>query len=568
MNDQQFSALVVDDEPALRRLTVAALKRFNFSCDEAGDGDEAGSLLGCRKYDVVITDLRMPKRNGHALAVELLSAAGERPLVVILTGVLEPRLAQDLIARGVDEVEFKPVNFALFGAKIRARCERRIGQLSPSVPPHRSDSESQAAASEIREDCQRVTRRQVEERLKALADALPVSPAAFEVVKLINEEIPNAQIIAQCIARDPGLSVELLKLANSSYYNPIGQLSDDLHSAILRLGHRKIAELAVTSASLQVLAKSQLRWVDAGTIWRRSVITGKAIEYLHSTATVGSDDEGLFLSATLMPMSRVFLGLAYPELYRQLIERCREKRLSLASLEREALELPPEQALAKYLACAGLSPRLYKPLKHGSTAYAELASLTEPLRSKVERMRIAAVLGNVVVGRWAPWDEIDFPSPNVMRRVGVEPVASVIDRLRVDLARLASNDASAAAPPTADPSFASELVATEIRYFKLTVEPFDLLVAVLESLGMRVVPVSRDVACSGEPVLINCLDVSDERLAQFLEECQPNSTRVLIGNDASHPTTSPRGAFVAVPCSFGQFLHHLQAAVPKPELVI
>ena len=131
MNNQRFSALVVDDEPALRRLTVSALSRCNISCDEAGDGDEAGSLISRRKYDVVVTDLRMPKRNGHALAVELLSAGPDRPLVVILTGILEPRLAQDLIARGVDEVEFKPVNFSLFGAKIRARCERRSGQPVP-----------------------------------------------------------------------------------------------------------------------------------------------------------------------------------------------------------------------------------------------------------------------------------------------------------------------------------------------------------------------------------------------------------------------------------------------------
>src|SRR5205823_3360553 len=185
MNDQRFSALVVDDEPALRRLTVAALSRCNISCDEASDGDEAGSLICRRKYDVVVTDLRMPKRNGHALAVELLSAEADRPLIVILTGVLEPRLAQDLIARGVDEVEFKPVNFGLFGAKIRARCERRCGHSAPQAQVVAS-AENKPERTAAGRDRNQITLEQLQQRLESLAITVPVSRAAIDVVNLVH----------------------------------------------------------------------------------------------------------------------------------------------------------------------------------------------------------------------------------------------------------------------------------------------------------------------------------------------------------------------------------------------
>jgi DNA-binding response OmpR family regulator len=561
MKDQQFSALVVDDEPALRRLTATALSRFNFSCDEATDGDEAASLLCRRKYDVVVTDLRMPKRNGHALAVELLAAGGERPIIVVLTGVLEPRLAEDLITRGVDEVEFKPVNFALFGAKIRARCERRSCQQIPSAKSAEQNPVTPTAAADVPSISNRVTLQQLGERLTTLSVALPVSSAAIDVANLVQDQFPDLNVVAKCIARDSGLTAELLKIANSAYYNPSGQLSDDLHSAILRLGHRKIGELALASANLQLLAKSTLPWIDPEVVWRRCLATGRAIEHLYPGAKLGGDDESLFLSAIFMPMSRVLTGLAFPEVFRNSFELCQATGSSLRSLEQETLDFTPEAAMAVYLERAGLSPRLYKSLRHSATPYAKLDNLTEPLRTAVSRLLVGAALGDLVVGQWAAWDEIGFPPAALMRQVEANHFNLMVDRLRADLARLAVSGSSAKGARATAAGDADGLAGKEIRYFKLTVEPYDLLLALVETLGMKPIHVSRAQACCTEPVLVNCLDVSDERLTQFVEECQPGAVRVLVGNDAQRPATSSRASYVATPCSFGCLAAQLRTAV-------
>ena len=45
--------------------------------------------------------------------------------MLILTGVVEPRLAIDLISRGVDDVLYKPVDYSLLGIKARTRATRR-----------------------------------------------------------------------------------------------------------------------------------------------------------------------------------------------------------------------------------------------------------------------------------------------------------------------------------------------------------------------------------------------------------------------------------------------------------
>jgi len=121
----RYSALVVDDENAVRKLTIRALERHGFVCAEASDGVEASRLLATRNYQVLVTDLRMPNGNGYSLATDQLERA-ERPLIVILTGVMEPRLAQDLLRRGIDDIMFKPVNYEMFAGKVAGLMERRF----------------------------------------------------------------------------------------------------------------------------------------------------------------------------------------------------------------------------------------------------------------------------------------------------------------------------------------------------------------------------------------------------------------------------------------------------------
>jgi PAS domain S-box-containing protein len=60
-------ALVVDDEPAVRRSLRRLLLNRRFSVDLAKDGETAADLLNENPYDVVLCDVRMPKMGGIAL---------------------------------------------------------------------------------------------------------------------------------------------------------------------------------------------------------------------------------------------------------------------------------------------------------------------------------------------------------------------------------------------------------------------------------------------------------------------------------------------------------------------
>ena len=84
----QLRALVVDDSDAMRRNLIAALRRMGrFSIDKAQDGVDALKLLAQTTYDLVLTDINMPRMDGLKLVNHIRQSAanGSVPIVVITT---------------------------------------------------------------------------------------------------------------------------------------------------------------------------------------------------------------------------------------------------------------------------------------------------------------------------------------------------------------------------------------------------------------------------------------------------------------------------------------------------
>jgi len=116
--------LVVDDDERIRTLVKDLLTPHNITCHAVADGEIAARTLAAIQYDMVITDLRMPNCHGHALCRTILESA-ERPLVVVITGVMEPRLIRDLQARGVDDVFYKPLELPALVTRVHELLEAR-----------------------------------------------------------------------------------------------------------------------------------------------------------------------------------------------------------------------------------------------------------------------------------------------------------------------------------------------------------------------------------------------------------------------------------------------------------
>jgi DNA-binding response OmpR family regulator len=87
--------LVVDDDETIRNLNAEALSRAGFHVDAAEDGADAWETLQKLRYDLVVTDNKMPRVTGLEL-IEKIHAADMTLPVIVVTGTFpEDDLARD-----------------------------------------------------------------------------------------------------------------------------------------------------------------------------------------------------------------------------------------------------------------------------------------------------------------------------------------------------------------------------------------------------------------------------------------------------------------------------------------
>ena len=86
--------LIVDDEPAIRRLARAALERAGLVCEAAKDAIDAAACLERARFDLVLTDVDMPGVSGLALARAIRCGRPALPVLVMSGGAYEREAAQ------------------------------------------------------------------------------------------------------------------------------------------------------------------------------------------------------------------------------------------------------------------------------------------------------------------------------------------------------------------------------------------------------------------------------------------------------------------------------------------
>jgi CheY-like chemotaxis protein len=74
--------LVADDNEGIRDTTAAILRAVGYTVTEAQDGEAALEELAQKPFDVVVLDVRMPRRDGISV-VETLSPEPPPPVVMM-----------------------------------------------------------------------------------------------------------------------------------------------------------------------------------------------------------------------------------------------------------------------------------------------------------------------------------------------------------------------------------------------------------------------------------------------------------------------------------------------------
>ena len=103
--------LVVDDSVSLRNMVTFTLKNEGFDVVEAGDGQEALSKAKGAKFDLVLTDVNMPKMDGITFCAALRKeAAFKFTPILILTTENSPEMKEKGKTAGATGWLVKPFN--------------------------------------------------------------------------------------------------------------------------------------------------------------------------------------------------------------------------------------------------------------------------------------------------------------------------------------------------------------------------------------------------------------------------------------------------------------------------
>lgn len=116
--------LVVDDEQSLRDVLSIMLKRAGYAVTSAVDGEEAIELLNKEIFDLVITDLRMPKVDGMEVLKAVKSASPET-VVLIITAFATADSAVEAMKQGAYDYLTKPFQVDEVQLIIRNALEKR-----------------------------------------------------------------------------------------------------------------------------------------------------------------------------------------------------------------------------------------------------------------------------------------------------------------------------------------------------------------------------------------------------------------------------------------------------------
>src|SRR5688572_14311853 len=128
--------LVVDDEPDLRTLYELTLLREGYRVDAAGTLAEAWQLLEQRRFDAVITDMRLPDGLGLDLLHRMV--AQQRPeRCIVMTAYGSAENAVEALKAGAFDYLTKPVDLKQFRTVVAsaiqettASSERRPGAVA------------------------------------------------------------------------------------------------------------------------------------------------------------------------------------------------------------------------------------------------------------------------------------------------------------------------------------------------------------------------------------------------------------------------------------------------------
>ncbi len=299
--------MFVDDESALLECFEILLQPMEDEWEVSfrNSGAEALALMEKSRFDVIVSDMRMPGMNGAQLLSEVMERHPQTARI-ILSGYAE----QENVAKCVGAAHqflMKPCDLETLKSALLGVCALDVFLRN--------------------------------EKLKALVANMTVLPSVpsvyFRVLKELQSPMARLETIAEIVSTDPGMTAKLLQLVNSAFFGISRSISNPAE-AVQLLGIATVRSLALSIHAFGVFEQPKAASFSLARVWNHSLGTGLAAKTI---AQIASGEAHLadetFISGLLHDLGKLMLSSNRASEYQQAADLARQRNLTICEAEQE-----------------------------------------------------------------------------------------------------------------------------------------------------------------------------------------------------------------------------------------
>jgi putative nucleotidyltransferase with HDIG domain len=174
------------------------------------------------------------------------------------------------------------------------------------------------------------------EQITSAVKTFPGMPAAaVKLLALLDRPEVTSPEVENILRRDPALTANLLKLANSAYLGIPSKIGS-VRQAVMLLGFRRLTQMVIATCTATIMDRTVPGYdLPPGELWHHSIAVSVAAEGIVRELKIQASEE-IFTAALLHDVGKLILGQFVMEDYHK-IELALEQGLSFETAENIAL---------------------------------------------------------------------------------------------------------------------------------------------------------------------------------------------------------------------------------------
>lgn len=175
--------------------------------------------------------------------------------------------------------------------------------------------------------------KQATDLVKGIAKLASLPEVCVRVNELVDDPRSSAADIGRVISRDTALTAQLLRMANSAFYNFPSKV-DSISRAITVVGERELRYLVLALSAVRTFSQIPVEMINMASFWRHSVYCGVLARLVAGQCHV-LHSERLFVAGLLHDVGMLVMMNRAPEQERLALNQSEAEARPLAQVERE-----------------------------------------------------------------------------------------------------------------------------------------------------------------------------------------------------------------------------------------